>query len=274
MRRRRLGWMGLLAAGLGGAGLLAAGPGGVAASPATPAGVASADTTSMDAAWARVLWDFVDDQGRVDFRSLARDGHDLDATVASIAALAPGNAPAAFPTPADRLAFHVNAYNALAMAHVVRRGIPQRLSLTGRLGFFVLSGVTIGGRSTTLYDEENDVIRPLGDERVHFALNCMSVSCPRLPRVPFHAASLDSELDASARGFLSEARNVQVDDVRHVVRLSSILSFYKSDFLAHAPSLVDYVNRYRAAPVPAGYRVEFIPYDWTINIQPTTAQAH
>ena len=37
----------------------------------------------------------------------------------------------------------------------------------------------------SLYTLENDVIRPLGDERVHFALNCMVVSCPRLPRVAF-----------------------------------------------------------------------------------------
>lgn len=231
-------------------------------------GADAASAAGTDAAWASVLSRFVDDRGRVDFRGLARDGHDLDVAVAGIAALAPGNAPAAFPTPRDRLAFHANAYNALAMAHVVRRGIPGRLSMLGRLGFFVLSSVTVGGRSMSLYDYEADVIRPLGDERVHFALNCMSVSCPRLPRVPFHAASLDRELDAAAREFLAQARNVQVDDVRHVVRLSSILSFYKADFLAHAPSLADYVNRYRAEPVPVGYRVEFIPYDWSINIQP------
>ncbi len=241
--------------------LLVAAQGGAAASPAPTA----------DTAWSTVLSRFVDDRGRVDFRGLARDGRDLDVAVAGIAALAPGNAPGAFPTPADRLAFHVNAYNALAMEHVVRRGVPGRLSLLGRLGFFVLSRVTIGGRSMSLYDYENDVIRPLGDERVHFALNCMSVSCPRLPRTPFHAASLDRELDAATRGFFAEARNVQVDDARHVVRLSSILSFYKADFLAHAPSLADYVNRYRALPVPAGYRVEFIPYDWTINTQPAAS---
>ncbi len=228
----------------------------------------AAPATTADAAWAKVLSRFVDDQGRVDFHGLARDGRDLDAVVASIAAVAPGNTPDAFPTLADRLAFHVNAYNALAMEHVVRRGIPGRLSLLGRLGFFVLSRVTVGGRSLSLYDYENDVIRPLGDERMHFALNCMSVSCPRLPRVPFHAASLDRELDAAARGFFAEARNVQVDDIHHVVRLSSILSFYKADFLAHAPGLVDYVNCYRIEPVPVGYRIEFIPYDWTINAQP------
>jgi len=57
---------------------------------------------------------------------------------------------------------------------------------------------------------------------------------------------------------------------KHVLRLSEILQFYTADFLAVAPSLASYVNRYRVALVPENYEVEFIPYDWTINRQPGT----
>ncbi|MGH3849573.1 MAG: DUF547 domain-containing protein, partial [Pseudonocardiaceae bacterium] len=112
------------------------------------------------------------------------------------------------------------------------------------------------------------VIRRLGEERVHFALNCMAVSCPRLPRMPFHAATLDAELAREARQFFAEPRNVEVDTAGRTVRLSEILSFYPEDFLAKAPSLIAYANRYRATPIPADYRVAFIPYDWTVNRQP------
>ena len=96
----------------------------------------------------------------------------------------------------------------------------------------------------------------------------MSVSCPRLPRRPFTAANLDRELDEATRLFLSEPRNVQVDPARRVVRLSAIFEFYAADFLRRAPSLIAWVNRYRAEPIPADYRVEFLPYDWTVNAQP------
>ena len=51
------------------------------------------------------------------------------------------------------------------------------------------------------------------------------------------------------------------------VRLSEILRFYRADFLAAAPSLAAYVNRYRERTVPDSYRVEFIDYDWTVNRQ-------
>ena len=96
----------------------------------------------------------------------------------------------------------------------------------------------------------------------------MSVSCPRLPREPFAAARLNEQLEREATFFFNESRNVQVDDARRQLRLSEILDFFPADFLASAPSLTAYVNRYRASQVPESYTVVFIPYDWTINRQP------
>jgi hypothetical protein len=37
------------------------------------------------------------------------------------------------------------------------------------------------------------------------------------------------------------------------------------DFLKHAPSLIVYVNRYTAEPIPSDFRVRFDAYDWTVN---------
>lgn len=226
-----------------------------------PAGPATAD-------WAAVLRAAVDAEGRVDFTMLAARPGPIEAVVADIARAAPNNAPEAFPARADRIAFHLNAYNALAMYGVVRDGIPARLSLLGRVNFFKLTRFVVGGLTISLYDYENDEIRPIGEERVHFALNCMAVSCPRLPAAPFTAAGLDRELDAAARHFFAEPRNVTVEDAERTVFLSAILDFYTADFLAKAPSLIAYVNRYRATPIPQDYRVRFFQYDWTINRQP------
>lgn len=105
---------------------------------------------------------------------------------------------------------------------------------------------------------------------MHVALNCMSVSCPRLPREPFLPERVDEQLEREAKRFFNESRNVQVDETNQILRLSEILKFYTADFLAVAPSLAIYVNRYREKLVPENYPVEFIPYDWTINRQPGT----
>jgi len=151
------------------------------------------------------------------------------------------------------------------MHGVVETGVPRSLGGLTKFTFFYLKKFTVGGKSISLYDLENNVIRPLGEERVHFALNCMVVSCPRLPRIAFTADALEQQLDTAAHVFLAERRNVTVDPVRRDVWLSRIFDFYTKDFLAGAPTLIDYVNRYRTDPIPPGFKVRFFDYDWTVN---------
>ncbi|MEQ1515500.1 MAG: DUF547 domain-containing protein [Usitatibacteraceae bacterium] len=219
-------------------------------------------------AWARVLEKFVDGQGRINFSAAAKDRADLDRFVAYVYDVGPNNQPQLFPTPDHVLAYHLNAYNALAMHKVIETGIPQTLAGTKKIGFFYLGKMQVGGVPISLYDYENKVIRPLGEPRIHVALNCMSVGCPRLPREPFLPEKLNAQLDREARLFFAEARNVSLSDDAKILRLSEILQFYTEDFLAKAPSLAAYVNRYRNAPVSEAAKVEFMPYDWTINRQP------
>jgi hypothetical protein len=255
----RPGWAALLLAGVLGCATNVPAPRGVAEGP-PPAAAA-------DAAWARVLERRVDDQGRIDFAGLAADRGDLDTYAAWVAAVSPASSPGSFATAEARLAYYINAYNALAMYNVVRSGLPLRLP-SDKIRFFYSDRLLVGGKRISLYAFENDVIRPLGDPRIHFALNCMVKSCPRLPREPFTADRLESQLEAATREFLNDKRNVELFPPRRVARLSMILNWYEKDFLAKAPNLAAYVDRYRPEPIPAGYEIEFIEYDWALNAQP------
>ncbi|HTD53187.1 MAG TPA: DUF547 domain-containing protein, partial [Thermoanaerobaculia bacterium] len=125
----------------------------------------------------------------------------------------------------------------------------------------------LGGRYISLYALENQVIRPMGDPRVHVALNCMARGCPRLPREPFTAAELDRQLDRQAREFFNETRNVELSPEKQTVRFSQILQFYTGDFVKKAPTLIAYANQYREEKIPADWKVDFIPYDWVLNKQ-------
>ncbi len=242
----------------------------VVAPPAGPAVAESgpADDAAANAAWARVLQKFVDDQGRVDFSGLARDRADLDRFVAWVARTTPADRPQIFGNITAALAHHINAYNAVAMYAVLESGLPSTLAGWRKVRFFFLKKYQIAGRSMSLYAYENEVIRPLQDARLHFAVNCMSVGCPRLPREPFRAEVLDVQLEREAKAFFAEPRNFRVDQAEGVVYLSEILKFYPSDFLAFAPSLVAYANRYAPVAAPLDLPVRFTPYDWTVNHQP------
>ncbi len=237
-----------------------------------PPAVAASTAPVAHAAWARVLNEFVNDRGEVDFTALAQKRTDLDAYVRFIA-----DAPLQRMTEGagqdERLAHKINAYNALSMFNVLESGIPETHAGWRKVKFFALRDMTIGGSQMSLYKFENDVIRPYarsrGDPRVHFALNCSAVSCPVLPRVPFTAGSLDAELERETRAFFAKPENFRIDSTHRTVWLSEILKFYPEDFVPlPAKSLVAYALSF-APPASlkediTGYAVQFTPYNWTV----------
>ena len=222
------------------------------------------------AQWAKVLTTFVNEEGQTDFAALAGQKEALLVYVDFVATVSPQSHPLLFPTPADVLAYHINTYNALAMYGVIDEEVPADFdSFFKRLSFFKLRDILIGGKSTSLYDYENDVIRSLNEPRIHFALNCMVKDCPRLPMVPFDAAELEAQLSELTWQFFNKEKHLRIDGENKVVYVSEILDFYTEDFVVSGDQqdLLVYINRYQKIAIPADYKVEFIDYDWTINQQ-------
>ncbi len=221
--------------------------------------------------WQSVLETYVDDTGRTDFAALATNPMLLESYVEAVSAYGPTTDPETFASREATLAFHINTYNALAMYGVINAGLPEDFdSFFKRAGFFRFTGIEIDGTKTNLYDYENKVIRPLNEPRVHFTLNCMVRDCPRLPRTVFLPEQLDAQLEQATREFANREKYVQVDSEKQLIWVSAIFDFYTKDFVPSGKprDLPDYINRYRTEPLPAGYKVKYLKYDWTINQQP------
>ncbi|MEM7017531.1 MAG: DUF547 domain-containing protein [Pseudomonadota bacterium] len=230
-----------------------------------PPGPIDSDAVALQK-WSNVLRRHVNEAGQISFRALATEPTDLFAYVRYISKVSPTATPERFSNQAERLAYYLNSYNALAMFNVINSGFPLSLSsLNAKAQFFYFRSFIIGGETMSLYDYENKVIRAEGDARVHFALNCMSIGCPRLPRAPFLATQLDAQLERETFDFFGELRYLNVDNSNKIVHVSEILDFYPEDFLANHASLIDYINQYQETPIPTDYKVKFIPYDWTVN---------
>jgi len=230
--------------------------------------------------WTTVLERWVDERGRVDYLGLAANRAVLDRYLAAVAESSPRSAPQRFPSRDDALAFYLNAYNAEVFGGVLDRG-PERKSvwrgLISGYDFFVRRKVVIGGESVSLKTLEDEWIRAgFADPRIHAALNCASIGCPRLPRAAFEADRLGEQLDAAMREFVDDDRHCRFDAERRVVELSKIFDWFADDFLAWersqdnpSPSIVHFVNRYRAADsqLPADASVQYLPYGKGINQQ-------
>jgi hypothetical protein len=242
------------------------------------AGVAVAAEPFSHADWTAVLAKHVDRRGRVSYEALAKDRAVFDRYLAAIEKESPKSAPARFPARNDQLAYYLNAYNAHVFEGVLARG-PERKTVWTPLGtgysFFVGMDIAIGGETTNLKSLEDEVVRAqFKDPRIHAALNCASIGCPRLPQKAFEPATLDAELDAAMQEFVAEARNCTVDSGAKSVKLSKIFDWFQGDFLDYekrqgtaAPNILDYVNRYRAAgaKVPRDFAVSYFEYDKGIN---------
>jgi Protein of unknown function, DUF547 len=238
--------------------------------------------------WEHVLREFVTDAGRVDYSALAAHPGELDRFVGSLRARSPLSDPAGFPTRAARLAYWINAYNALAIAGVVQAWPVSSVRQIGFLPFsFFHKKFVVGGRRMTL-DEIEGILRqrpaPTGtgqaDPRIHFAIVCASLSCPRLAREAYTPEKVEGQLDRAAREFISDPRNVSIDVAHNRVKLSRIFRWYRGDFAAavgkqdlpgEGDPVLRYIRRYAAPAMRRALdalphpRIDYFPYDWEIN---------
>lgn len=230
--------------------------------------------------WTAVLAEHVDDQGMVSYKELAEDRQLLDGYLKRLSEVGPMSRPELFPSRSDSLAYYLNAYNAYTFDGVLAGGGEQK-SVWGNLmagySFFVGTKYTIDGQRLSLKKLEDKLIREgFEDPRIHAALVCASISCPRLPQEAFTGPQLEAQLDAAMTEFTTLPQHVRVEAGAQTVHLSKIYDWYKDDFLAYerahgatSPTVIGYINRYRPADqqIPEDYKVDIMPYDKGLNRQ-------
>jgi hypothetical protein len=199
-----------------------------------PALVPSGDQPFSYAGYARVLR-HVKPDGDVDFSTLGRERHELDAFVRSLATFSPRSRPDLFPKPEDALAYWLNAYHALVLQSVVDE-YPYLESVNqpwlGR--FFWGRSWPVGGQRLTLWALEHRILqREFADPRVHLALFRGTRGGPLLDGAPFEPAFLDAQLNDAARRFVGDKRHVRLEgDTLHLAR---VFQTHQEDFLAALP---------------------------------------
>jgi len=232
--------------------------------------VAPASVHFDQSAWARLLSQYVDDQGRVAYKDWLEHDHTsfrkyLDAVGAAT--------PATWPRD-EQLAFWINAYNAGLVWAVQQGQTPE--TLIGRARLFKSWKFRVAGRERTPDDIEHDILRKQFQEpRIHFAIVCASVSCPPLRRAPYAPDSLTLQLDDQARRFVNDPTRNRLDPDAKALELSSIFDWFRSDFERSAGSVPRFLAKYvydaqarewllGPAIPPPRYR----DYDWSLNQQP------
>lgn len=221
----------------------------------------------------------------VDYARLAADPSALHAYLAALEAASPGALQAASRN--DRLAFWINAYNACMLKRVVERypirraggllGLKNRAAGRPANSVWQIEDVfqgphcVVAGVARSQDEIEHEIVRPFGDPRIHFAVNCAARSCPPLAPRAYEGSRLDEQLDAQVAAFLRDPAHFQVSsgDERIVVTVNRVLDWFSEDFGGRGgvrPFLARYAEGAdRAALDDPGAQLEFFEYDWTLN---------
>ena len=164
----------------------------------------------------------------------------------------------------EKLAFYINVYNILAIKMVLDHWPVESIKDAGSL-FRPVWGKTVGiidGNKISLDDIENNLLRPMGEPRIHFAIVCASVSCPDLRTKPYAAEQLSTQLDAQVRSFLhNNKKGLQTGE--REIHVSKIFFWFEKDF-SSVGGIETFIHHYRS-DLPDLKIVADIDYDWSLN---------
>ena len=224
--------------------------------------------------WDTLLQRYVDERGFVDYaawKSAAADQQALDGYLRLLSSASLSGKT----TREARLAFWINAYNAVTVKGILREYPTSSIrNHTAKLyGYNIWKDLVlpVEGRNYSLEQIEHEVLRKLSEPRIHFAIVCASIGCPRLLNRAYTASELDEQLSANAKAFFADKTKFTYDARRRTIKVSPILEWFATDFGATtadqmrtiAPYLPDEAAKKLAQSGAAN--VGYLDYDWNLN---------
>ena len=160
-------------------------------------------------------------------------------------------------------------FNILAARGILDGSSPS--NLLSRYVYFKRDTYMVGENRTTLHALEHNLIRPLQEPRIHFAIVCASKSCPILQSKAYTLQDLDQQLTMAAKGFINNPQRNQFNAITRRAELSSLFKWFEEDFVAAAGSLQAYLapmvdNAEVAGLLKQGaFEISYRKYDWRLN---------
>jgi hypothetical protein len=211
--------------------------------------------------------------GKVDYAGIKANPANLNSFLTEVA-----SADISGFSSSQKMAFYINAYNALTLDLIADSyPINSIMDLDGGKVWDTRK-FKVANADTTLNGIENGKVRPMGDPRIHAALNCSAKSCPPLAPKAYLPETLSAQLDSAVKSWV--ATTVVSGGS---VSVSKIFDWYGDDFLksygasyfdipgvdGKAEAALNFISKYapdKASALKAGnLTVTYLNYDWALN---------
>lgn len=219
--------------------------------------------------WDALLHKNVDTDGNVNYRGFAKDSLKLNTYLDTLAAHPPD---AEVWSADEQLTYWINAYNAftvqLILKHYPLKSIKD-IGSTIQVPFvnspWDIKFIEIGDEKLDLNNIEHSILRKnFNEPRIHFAINCASISCPKLRAEAYTADKMERQLQEQTEAFINDPKRNKIG--KDQVEISKIFSWFKGDFTKKG-SLIDFVNKYSKVKIDENAEIDYLDYNWSLNEQ-------
>jgi hypothetical protein len=210
--------------------------------------------------WNELMQEYVTPAGKVDYKNLKINKNKVSAYLKELKAHTPGTDW----SNDEKTAYYINMYNAYTIQFIISKypvKSPKDISYSGK-DIWHLKLVELGDKKMTLTNVE-DILRGYGDPRIHFAINCGAVSCPRLLNKAYEAKTLNQDLTLQTKRFINDTSKNIIKEKK--IQISKIFEWYAVDFKTEKTGVIDFINKYSKVQISPKAKIEFLPYSWTLN---------
>ncbi len=206
--------------------------------------------------WDNLLQKHVSDQGTVNYNGLKKDFKILKTYLISLTK----NTPKEDWPKSDQLAYWMNAYNAFTIKLIIDN-YPIK-SIKEIKDPWDFRFIKLEKKWYTLNDIEHRILRKMKDPRIHFGINCASLSCPKLLNKAFTSHNVNQELEKLTSDFINDPRQNLI--TKNTIQLSKLFTWFAKDFKTKG-SLISFLNQYSKITIDETAKKSFKKYDWRLN---------
>jgi hypothetical protein len=217
-------------------------------------------TVNLDhSQWDMLLKKHVDEDGLVNYMGFKNDREALSDYLEMLSTQQPDSNWSV----QELLAYYINLYNAYTV-DLILENYPLN-SIKDISGAWTKGIVPIGKNHLSLGGIENGVLRKMNEPRIHFAINCASISCPNLLNEAYTAAKINEQLNRATQEFINSSKN---DINPNNPQLSSIFDWYRKDFVVDGEqNVIDYINQFSNTKISRDATIDYKEYNWNLNEQ-------
>ncbi len=209
--------------------------------------------------WNELLQKNVSSSGAVNYDGFKASQKDLDVYLGQLKSKVPNSSW----NKNQAMAYWINAYNAFTVKLILNNYPLKSIMDVNNGKAWDLKFIELDGKTYSLNNIEHDILRAkYGDPRIHFAVNCASISCPKLNNTAFTPEKLETQLEAMSKSFINNSSKNSLS--ADFVKISSLFNWYKGDFTKNG-SVIDFINKYSTTKVNSGVSIQYMDYDWNLN---------